>query len=135
MTVGGNMTACADAAKTEELRARARGAQGRTDTSEVGGARRRGGARAGLAHLIYVPHDFFATAMVKILGLKLDQELRVGSERRRLSNQRGHDAAFGWQEQRHGRENQPIFALSGGGCRAEGISYIIGSLDLIKNKF
>lgn len=55
------------------------------------------------AHLIYVHHDFFATAMVKVVGLQLDQELRVGSERRRLSNQRGHGAAFGWQEQRHGR--------------------------------
>ena len=41
--------------------------------------------------------------MIKVVGLQLDQELRVGSERRRLSNQRGHGAAFGWQEQRHGR--------------------------------
>lgn len=52
----GNMTACADAAKTEELRARARGAQGRRDTSEVvarvGAAAHESGVRTSFMYIM-----------------------------------------------------------------------------------
>ncbi|NDC10378.1 MAG: hypothetical protein EBZ75_13770 [Oxalobacteraceae bacterium] len=59
--------------------------------------------------------------MIKVVGLQLDQELRVGSERRRLSNQRGHGAAFGWQEQRHGRVRSLLSAPPR--ARASGFCY------------